>query len=364
MSNVISTLFEAIDKGKEGLNIGLDIGLPKVKKITNGVIRQVFTIIAGGTGSGKTTLALYSNVYRVIKDNLGDMRYRVIFFSFEMTAEILLAKILSMYIWEEYKREVGYKEIMSREEKISDELYDLLVQCKPWLEAFMKQLTIFDSSIGADAMYAVLKKYAANHGEETHGPNNKIIYKPHIENELVQIVVDHLGLIKFTNRSKKEEMDLASNYLLTIRNIYAYSPLVLMQLNRTSSSMDRRNGGMHEIELSDIKDTSTTSEAAEVIIAIFNPWREKLPKSRGYNIQILQDKYRGIQILKNRMGEADKSVSVNFFGSVGLFREFDIKGDEMNRLSEMDMRKYIELMPGENWIPPEPGEKPKMVFRF
>jgi len=344
--NAVDSLFESIDKGRAGLNMGLSIGLPKLQSMMHGVQRKTYTVVAGGTGSGKSTFALYSYVYRVINDHLGDDRYRVIFFSFEMTAEIILAKLLSMFIWEHFGVEAPYDHIMSMNGVITPELYELVQQSKPWLREVLLQLTIIDHPIGADAVYANLKAYASRNGTETQGVNGKIHYKPNVENELVQVIVDHLALVKLSSRTKKEEMDLLANYLLSIRNIYSYSPLVLMQINRTSSSMDRRKGGYSEIEISDLKDTGTAAEAAELVLALFNPWREKLKKHADYNIGQIKDSYRAIQILKSRLGIAEQQVSVNFWGSVGHFKELP-PAEELNRLSESQMLPYIKLVPGE-----------------
>lgn len=341
--DAVDSLFEQIENGSLGLNMGLNIGLPKLQSFTKGVKRKTYTVIAGGTGSGKTSFAMYSYVYRVIADHLGDMKYRVVFFSFEMPAEMLLAKMMSLHIWEMYGIEIDYATIMSEAELINEETKELLRSCIPWLKEVMKQLVIIDTAIGADSVYHNLKKYAERNGTETQGLNGKIHYKPNIENELVQIVIDHLGLVKLDKKTKKEEMDLLANYLLTIRNIYSYSPLILMQINRTSSSMDRRKGGYSEIELSDIKDTGTAAEAAELVIALFNPWKEKQGLHKKYNIKILQDHYRAIQVLKNRTGTADKQVSVNFFGSVGLFQELP-PAEDLERLSETQLKKYTQLI--------------------
>lgn len=364
--DAVDSLYNLIEKGRSGLNVGLNIGLPKLQSMTYGVQRQTYTLICGATGSGKTTLALYSYIYRVLNDNLGDMRYRILMFSMEMTQEILLAKLMSTYIWETYAIEINYNHIMSRQTTISEDHYELVESCKPWLKAIMKQLTIIDRPVSSGEAYAALKNYASRNGTETVGANGKITYKPNIEGELVQIIVDHLGLAKISgNKSKKEEMDLFANYLLSIRNIYAYSPLVLMQLNRTSSSMDRRNANMSEIELSDIKDTGTAAEAAELVLAIFSPWRVKQGKHQDYNIRILQDHYRAIQILKSRLGESEKQVSVNFFGSVGTFKELP-PAEELNRLSEDQIRSRYTKLSGtpQNEIIIPPVQENKLVFKF
>jgi len=361
--NSIDLLFDEIERGRQGLNVGLSMGLPILESYTYGVQRKTYTVIAGGTGSGKTSLALYSYVYRVIADHLGDMKYRVVFFSFEMPAPMLLAKLLSLHIWETYAMEVDYAAIMSRERALNDELYNLIQSCKPWLEDFLKQLTIIDRAVSASAVYAALKGYAQRNGTESTGEHGTIHYTPLVEGEIVQVVVDHLGLVKFESGSKKEEMDKLANYLLSIRNMYSYSPLVLMQINRTSSSMDRRKGGYSEIELSDLKDTGTAAEAAELVIALFNPWREKLRTHKDYNIQILQDHYRAIQILKSRLGQAEKSVGVNFFGSVGIFQELP-PAVELNRLSDNQIKKYTQLVDIPDITPELATPQGSFVFRL
>lgn len=367
MNPLIKSLLHIVDRGMLGLNKGVTMGLPKLEKIMDGVQRQTYTIICGGTGSGKTTMALYSYVYRPLVAHLGDMKHRIVYYSLEMTAEILLAKLLSLHLYEEFGKEMSYKRIISKQDILSLEERDLIESCIPWMEAILKQLTIIDKATSADSLYASMMEYAEAHGEFDHSDPHRTVYKPNLQDELVQIVIDHLGLLKrVKNRNKKEEMDLASNYLMTQRNLCGYSPLVLLQLNRSASSMDRRGANMQEIELGDIKDSGGPSEDAEVILAIFHPWREKLGKSKNFNIRILQDKYRAIQVLKNRLGEADKSVSVNFFGSIGFWREFPIKGDEFNMLSETEMQQYLQLTADTAKVEEEnaPAEKPKFVFKL
>lgn len=355
--NTIQRMFNLIKRGLKGLNIGLSIGLPRLEKIMDGIQRQTYSIIAGGTGSGKTTLALYSYVYRPIVDHLGDQKFRVIYFSLEMTAEILLAKILSLHIFETYGIELSYKDIMSRQGILSDEYYELVESCIPWLEEFTKHLIIYDKGMSCSAIYKALTEYAEQHGTFTKSEYSTT-YEPNVVDELVVVVVDHLGLVNLLNgQTKKDAMDLTSKYLLRFRNMCGYSPLVLLQINRGASSMDRVKEKRQEIELSDIKDTGGPSEDAEVILAIYHPFREKVQSYKGFNIRIFQDKFRAIQILKSRLGEADKSISVNFFGSIGYWKELP-KPDEIRENSEEEMQKYLYLTPLERTIKPAETAKP------
>ena len=75
--------------------------------------------------------------------------------------------------------------------------------------------------------------------------------------------------------------------------------------------------------------SSASTQASEVVIAIFHPFREKLSKCEGYDIKKLTDSIRILQLLKNRNGKSDKNVGVNFFGSVGVWKELP-KPEEIN----------------------------------
>lgn len=366
--NHIASLFSLIKRGKDGKNKGLSMGLPKFEEIVDGVQRATYTCLAGGTGSGKTTFALYAYVYRPLVDNmaLGDKarRIKIIYYSLEMSAEILLAKLLSLHIYEQYGLEVSYKQIISKQDILDDELYELIVGCEPWLDEICEHLIIYDKTISAEGLYANVMEFANNNGrweEDDHSER----YIPNDPEELVQVIIDHMGLLRRNKgRTKKEEMDTTSQMLIGFRNKCGYSPLALFQLNRQSSSMDRRNAHFQEIQLDDIKDTSGPSEDAEIVIAIFNPHREKLANYKGYNVSTIKDKFRGLQVLKHRLGEADKSVAVNFFGSIGYWRELP-NAEAMRRMSDREMDHYLRLTVGSVEITDDEEESAEgMTYAF
>jgi replicative DNA helicase len=78
---------------------------------------------------------------------------------------------------------------------------------------------------------------------------------------------------------------------------------------------------MVEPKLSDFKDSGNTQQDANVIMTLFSPHRHELENFRGYNIKKLRDRFRSVNILKNRDGAADVRVGLKFIGEVGLFSE-------------------------------------------
>jgi hypothetical protein len=145
---------------------------------------------------------------------------------------------------------------------------------------------------------------------------------------LYEVVIDHVGLFKPSNgRNKKGEIDTAVAYLITLRNMCGISPTLIQQINKEQSNIDRFKAGRTGIQLSDLKETGDTTDAAEVVIALYGPNRDKLNTHRGYDIKKLGDHIRMIQILKTRFGEADKEIAVNFHGGINMWAELPLPND-------------------------------------
>ena len=105
------------------------------------------------------------------------------------------------------------------------------------------------------------------------------------------------------------------------------SPTLIQQINREQSNIERFKAGRTGIQLSDLKETGDTTDAAEVVIALYGPNRDKLNSYRGYDVKKLGDHIRMIQILKTRFGEADKEIAVNFHGGINVWAELPLPND-------------------------------------
>ena len=116
-------------------------------------------------------------------------------------------------------------------------------------------------------------------------------------------------------------MDLTSKYLYSLKNRCGISPIVIQQMNRGIQSMDRRKEGMVIPLTSDLKDTNSTVEDAEIILAIFDPDKAKLNSHRGYDIKQLDKKFRSIFVLKSRYGESDVEDFIYYDGKCNKWVE-------------------------------------------
>lgn len=94
------------------------------------------------------------------------------------------------------------------------------------------------------------------------------------------------------------------------------------------------------------KDTSGTTDASEVVIALYFPYREKIARCEGYPIQnVLKKRFRLAQVLKNRYGDADVNIGLAFYGEIGLFKELP-KPEEIGDYEpylNLDYKKPVEI---------------------
>lgn len=339
---ISESLYSQIEVGRKGRNWGYSLGLPKLEGIIDGVTKNTYTLIMSPSGVGKTSLALFSFIYKPLCEHLDDNNFKITYFSLEISAELLFAKLLSLHIFDTYGVELSTKELLSRKKnyKLSEEHYKLVQESMPWLKKVESIITVYDKGLNAKTLYTLLMKELEEEGtfKETGG---RKLYNPKNEDLVHLVVIDHLSLCRPSEgRSLKEEMDLISSYLVTLRNMCKISPLVIMQVNRNSTSMDRRKEGMSNITLNDAKDSGSPIQDSEIVLSLFSPHREKLSTYRGYDIKQLQHNFRSITCLKNRYGESDVEIGCAFYGKVGYFAELP-KPDEIYDYDKYSSSKWL-----------------------
>lgn len=319
-------ILHEINRGRLGLNHGISMGLPKLEGIIDGVTRETYTLIISNSGSGKTSFALFSYVFQPLMQHLDDDDFKVLYFSLEMNELSLYIKLLSMYIFETYGIELSFKKILSREKEyiLSEEHYALIQECMPWINKISNKLEIYDKSVSANKVYAILKSRLEKLGEfkET---DTRLKYIPNNPNLIYNIVLDHIGLIRPSQgNTLKQEIDLLSSYLVTLREKCGISPVIIQQANREQGNIERFKQGKSAFSINDAKDTGNTVNDCNIMLALYNPYRDGLKTYKKYDISKLTNNFRSIQILKNRFGDCEVEVGLNFFGGINMFSELPL----------------------------------------
>lgn len=357
----VKQLFKNIEEGKKGRNIGISTGLPTLDSIIYGIQKKYLYTIGADTSGGKTSFAIDVFVYNLLK-NRGDNPVAILYYSFEMSSDILYAKLLSLYIFDTYGEIVTYEDILSLTKPISDEHLELVKASQDWLYDLQKHVTIYDKALSPNGIYATCKQWLKNFGDFIEIEEHREDYIDNYPDMYKVTVLDHVGLITGPG-SKKEKIDLTTDYFIYFRNKCSMTGVFIQQLNRNAKSMDRKTNGYELIQLDDFKDTSGTLDASEVVVGIFYPYREKIARCEGYPIQnVLKKRFRLVQVLKNRYGISDINKGCTFFGEIGMYREIP-RPDEISDYEPYLSLEYLKPDKIEN-TKPDKNENDQNVFKF
>ena len=333
----IDEFYEMVESGLNGDNWGMPMGMPKLESLIDGVTQKTFSLVFGESGSGKSSFVLYCYVYRPLMDNLDNDNYNLIYFSLELGRPIILAKLMSMYIYETYGQILSMKDIFSKRKnkKLSDIEYKYIKDSKKWLQKILKKITIYDKAINSDMFANKMKAELEKRGKfkET---NNNVIYIPNNKKQILLGIVDHMALLQ---GKTKEEIDKTAQRMIQFRNICGTSFTVVMQANRDVTSMDRRKSGFMDLQRSDVRDSSSVEQACDIMIGVFDPVRQNLKTHKNYQCDRLKNVYKSVQLLKSRYDAGDMCIAAGFYGSCGIWKELP-KPDEME---EMGYDSYMDV---------------------
>lgn len=259
--SIFNTIIQEVDRGRQGLNYGSSMGLPKLEGIIDGVNQGTYTLIISSSGTGKSSFSLYSYVYRPLMEHINDENFKILYVSLEMSALSMFIKLMSIYIFETWGKKLSYKEILSRKKGyiLDDAGYKMILDCKDWIEKIETKLEFYDKNVSADSLYAILCDRLEQHGKFTETETRKS-YTPNNPDLVYMVVLDHIGLVRpKQGRTLKQEMDLVSSYLVTLREMCNISPVVIQQANRDHGNIERFKAGKSAFTMNDAKDSGNTN---------------------------------------------------------------------------------------------------------
>lgn len=369
---LLDQLWSQIQKGRKGENIGKSTGMPKLDKVIGGIQPHRYYLVSAASSVGKTSYVLYI-MYNLLKQESDLAPIYFLYFSLEIGEDILLAKLLALYCAEEFGIYLTIDDILSFVTPLNDYAYECLEKARIWLESVAKYIVVIDGIVSANSVYAHTLKFAEYIGKFQQLGRKKI-YTPNNQKALIIGVLDHFSLIRCEEgRKLKEEIDMLSNYMVTLKRMLPLSWFALMQQNRESSSMDRRKADLSEPGLNDLKDSGNPGQDADTVLQLFFPFREKLTTYRKFKVlgdDGIGEVLRSTIVSKNRYGVANKVICSGFWGSVGWFKELpdpDKSTDFTQYWSErgnIPCKKILENK-DESSVDEETGEiKQPLTFSF
>lgn len=349
----IESFRKKYERGLQGKNKSLSMGL---KRLNNyfGLRKQIMYCVSGYSGSGKTSFvddAFVLNPIEYIEENLVKTNFHVIYFSMERSKDYKIAKWIARKIFLEKQRIIpletilGWKTIATKEEQALIEAYFNYAE-----HLFSTYITIFENPTNPTGFWKEVKNFATSRGhyeeviirKKTGYEYTKKVYLPDDEDELIMVIIDTIQITKPEKKeggqqmNPKETMDKALEYCRLFRDELGYSPVVVSQNNRDIADSMRLKMGDVEPRLEDLMGTSSLATDSEVVLALFDCSRYKVPDPYGYDLNKLREnvesgtgalKYRSISILKNSYGTENIGVGLAYQPQTGLICEMMPKKD-------------------------------------
>lgn len=333
-----SPLVNEIERGRQGFNIGLSMGFPKLEDISGGILRKTITLVFAKSGVGKSTFAYYAYIYKGLCEHLDDDMIEINLFSFEIDSITVEAKLMCMYIYDKYDIRLTPRRIlgMDKSYEMDDDVYSIVIDvAKKWMEKVRKKLHIFDYRMTSEGVYRECIEILKKNGTFDDPVNHKG-YHPHNRQKIILSMIDHMGLLNSSGKkTKKEEIDHMSQMEVGLRNRTGMSFVNIMQINRSSSNMDRKKNGFEEPIVDDIKESGGPAEDSDTVFALYNPKEDHLSTYRNaYDVTRLGGHCISVISRKNRYGITDVADVCFFDGMTGIFQE----------LPEPDRINYESLM--------------------
>lgn len=360
----VKSFQDKYERGKQGKNKSITMGFKRLSRYV-GIRRQVYYLIGGFTGSGKTTVVDDAFVLNPIewflhdKHRDKDIDLKILYWSMERSKDYKVARWLSRTIFLAEQVIIPIDTIMGWSEIPTIEQQRLIDKHLPTVnEMLEKVVTIFEGPTNPTGVYKELQRFSRARGHEEEvivirkdgSEYEKKIYIPNNPNEIVLLIVDTINLTKPEKRedktmmTPKEAIDKMSEYLRWGRDYLGYSPVPISQFNREISNPIRLKNGDVQPQLEDFAGTSSTQNDAEVVIALFDPMRYKVEDIYGYQLGKLKEgrddkypgskKYRQLSILKNSYGADDVGVGLAYQPQVGLFKELPFAKDMTDDIYE------------------------------
>ena len=336
-----------IERGKQGLNKGIPFNnFTTLSDYIMNIQQGRYDLVFAGTSVGKSAFIDSTYIYGAIEFLQKNPDYvhnlEIIYYALEIKPEAQLAKHIAKKIWEDHGILTSTNEILSRgNHKIRPDVEFLVASYQKELEEIQNKYIHYRTSLNPDFLYKDLMGYAEKRGTITRNNDGLVIdYIPNNPGLITLIVIDHIGLIDLGKYSDlKAAIDKCSKNLVFFRNMFNFSPLVVVQMNRGSEQMDRRDNDNWMPMLSDIKNTANLSEDCNTAIGIASPFYYGIKSCLGYDITLFKDRYRLVKICKNRDGSTNLQASFLFIGEVGKYEQLnneDGKNSKPETLKKID----------------------------
>ena len=315
-----------------------------------GVEQGRYYLVTAATKAGKSQFASFMFIYNTLLYAYAhpeQVSVKIIYYPLEETPENVMERFMSylLYTLSGFKIRISPQDLKSTDntKPLSEEILNILnsEEYGEILQFFEDSIT-FSYSTNATGVWKECKKYAVENGtvhtkpikiKDDFGLTKEVeafdYYEPNNPNEYRIIFFDHLSLISTEKgMDLRQSMSKLSEYLVTLRNRYKFTPVVIQQ-QAMFENTDAFKLNKLTPSITNLADNKAIARDVDVCLALFSPFRYEIPEHHGYNIRMLKDNVRFLEVLLNRSGQSNGVVALYFDGAVNYFEELPKADDQI-----------------------------------
>ena len=315
-----------------------------------GIEQACYYIITSFSKGGKSQLTSFMFIFQAViyayfaKEQVD---FKIIYFPLEETKERIMQRFMSWLLFKKSHKatRVSPKELRSTTQALDESIIDRLRQfdMQDILKYFEGHVIFPTEASNPTGIYKYCKQYAEEHGtvhkrtitikDELGQPQDVEVFDSYEQdnpNEYRMIIIDTVNLID-TERGMtlKQSIDKLSEYCAKyLRNRYHYSPIVIQQQAFESEGNDSFKLGRVRPSVAGLGDSKYVSRDCDIVLGLFSPFRFGITEYFGYDVTILKDNLRFLEVIVNRNGEMGGILPLWFDGAVCDFKELPKADDK------------------------------------
>lgn len=316
-------------RGEKGLNEGIPYRISSLNTYVSGTQRGRYVLYFAGPGVGKSKIVYDQHIFVPYDYALEhpEVDLHIHLWSLEINPIFVIgaAKVYWLYTRKRVLTDVNTIYSIGNN-KLTPFIKELIDsdECKSYIDGLMKCLHI-EVDGTRHTINNKIKTFAKNRGTFIVNNGELTEYIPNNPHEIVVIIIDHMSLINTINgESLKLTIDAVSRNFTIYRDKMKYAPIAIQQINPEKYKNDvDKILPKHE----DLRDSKNTFQDCDVAISIGSPYTKQVNEFIGYKIipqssldsHTLGDRFRVIQVVKNRYGSVSVVIPTLFIGEVGYY---------------------------------------------
>ena len=351
---------------ESGKQVCIPYPFPRLRSVLPGIEKGQHICLTAGTGAGKSKTSRFLYIYSVVEYIKANpdcgIKPKIFYFILENSRKEVVAQMAAHHIKKEYKMDTNSKVLMSKDEIVSDEIHELLIKSEGHFDDLFKYVTIIHNIHSPLGIYKVVSDYMKTAGTihyekklKNGGADGEMIdipvsYTPNDPEEHVIVIVDNVNNLQpeKSHSSKRECIkDWTANYArMRLCKFYDCTVLSVQQQDMESQKLSYTSFDATPVKgkvvpsLASLAENKTTSQDYHVILGIFHPRHYKFTEDLGYKLDILEDNYRNLMVLKSNDTSSGWEVGIYFNGASEVFMELPLPGRELNDFYDNYKKKF------------------------